>query len=297
MLSNKQQATSNKQQATSNKQQLANLKPFIKWVGGKRQLLPELARYVPKKFGTYFEPFLGGGAFLLMLQPEKAILNDFNPELVVTWQTVCDNPEQLTQLLQEYQRNHSKEFYLDLRAADRDGRLENMSSIERSARFIYMNKTGYNGLWRVNRKGQNNVPFGSYKNPKISDANTIFAVANYLNSAQVTFMNGDFEQAVSKAKTGDFVYFDPPYIPLSATSNFTGYSAEFGYEQQVRLRDVFKRLHENGVHVMLSNSDVPLIEELYGDIKGVQIERVSVKRSVGARATSRTTVGEVIVHG
>ncbi|MFT9123410.1 MAG: Dam family site-specific DNA-(adenine-N6)-methyltransferase [Leuconostoc mesenteroides] len=295
--SNQQPATSNQQPATSNQQPLVEVRPFIKWVGGKRQLLPELAKYVPKNFGTYFEPFLGGGAFLLNLKPECAVVNDFNSELFITWLTVRDQPGKLLGLLRKYQANHSKELYLDLRAADRDGRLENMSYVERAARFVYMNKTGFNGLWRVNKKGQNNVPFGSYKNPNVADKTNIFASSKYLNTAQIKILNGDFEQAVSEAKSGDFVYFDPPYIPVSETSSFTSYSSSFRYEQQVRLRDLFKHLHENGVHVLLSNSDVPLINELYGDIKGVKIEHVSVNRSVGAHANSRKRVAEVIVHG
>ncbi|CAM3186345.1 DNA adenine methylase [Leuconostoc rapi] len=297
MISNKQQATSNKQQATSNKQQLAELRPFIKWVGGKRQLLPELAKYVPEHFGTYFEPFLGGGAFLLALSPENAVINDFNSELVISWMIVRDKPEELLKQLKQHQLNHSKAYYLHLREADRDGRLENMTLVQRAARFIYMNKTGFNGLWRVNKKGQNNVPFGSYKNPNIADNDTIKTVSRYLNDVNIIITNGDFEKMIETAQTGDFVYFDPPYIPMSATSSFTAYSSDFGYDQQVRLRDVFVKLHQKGVHVMLSNSDVPLIEELYGRIEGIVIEHVSVSRTVGAMASSRKKVGEVIVHG
>ncbi|MBZ5978626.1 MAG: DNA adenine methylase [Leuconostoc gelidum] len=269
----------------------------MKWVGGKRQLLPELAKYVPEHFGTYFEPFLGGGAFLLALSPEHAVINDFNPELVVSWMIVRDRPEELLKQLKQHQLNHSKEYYLHLRAADRDGRLEKMTLVQRAARFIYMNKTGFNGLWRVNKKGQNNVPFGSYKNPNISDKDTIKPAARYLNDAQITITNADFEKAILDAQTGDFVYFDPPYIPISETSSFTAYSSDFGYDQQVRLRDVFVALHQKGVHVMLSNSDVPLIEKLYGHIDGIVIEHVSVTHMVAAKASSRKKVGEVIVHG
>jgi len=256
-----------------------------------------LAKYVPDHFGTYFEPFLGGGAFLLALSPEHAIVNDFNPELVITWMVVRDQPAELLKQLKLHQISHSKAYYLHLREADRDGRLEKMTVVERAARFIYMNKTGFNGLWRVNKKGQNNVPFGSYKNPNISDRDTIKVASRYLNDAGIVITNSDFEKSVLDAQTGDFVYFDPPYIPMSETSNFTAYSSDFGYDQQVRLRDLFVTLHQKGVHVMLSNSDVPLIKELYGDIDGIVIEHVSVNRMVGARASSRKKVGEVIVHG
>nr|WP_294977327.1 Dam family site-specific DNA-(adenine-N6)-methyltransferase [uncultured Leuconostoc sp.] len=260
-------------------------------------MLPELAKYVPEHFGTYFEPFLGGGAFLLALSPEHAIINDFNLELAISWMMVRDKPDELLKQLKQHQLNHSKEYYLHLRKADRDGRLESMTSVQRAARFIYMNKSGFNGLWRVNKKGQNNVPFGSYNNPNIADKDTIKTVSRYLNDANITITNADFEKVVLDAQTGDFVYFDPPYIPMSATSNFTAYSSEFGYDQQVRLRDVFVGLHQKGVHVMLSNSDVPLIEELYGHIEDIVIEHVSVTRMVGAQASSRKKVGEVIVHG
>ncbi|WP_338326236.1 Dam family site-specific DNA-(adenine-N6)-methyltransferase, partial [Weissella confusa] len=145
------------------------MRPFIKWVGGKRQLLPELAKYIPENFGTYFEPFLGGGAFLLSLEPNKAVVNDFNPELANVWRVVRDQPDELLAKLVEHQANNSKDYYLDLRLTDRDGRLEQMTEVERAARFIYMIKVGFNGLWRVNSKGQNNVPYGKYKNPKIAD--------------------------------------------------------------------------------------------------------------------------------
>lgn len=272
-----------------------NVKPFIKWVGGKRQLLPELTKYVPEKFGTYFEPFIGGGAFFLYLQPEKAVINDFNSELAITWKIVRDNPKELLALLTKYSELNSKEFYLDLRIMDRNGELEQATDVERAARFIYMIKTGFNGMWRVNKNGQNNIPYGKYKNPLIADELTINAVSHFLNSSDVNVQNEDYKVVTSGAETGDFVYFDPPYIPVSDTSSFTSYSSEFGYKEQVELRDKFVELHNKGVHVLLSNSDVPLIDELYGDIEGVVIHRVTANRSVGASSKSRQKVGEVLV--
>ncbi|WP_245299852.1 DNA adenine methylase [Weissella confusa] len=270
------------------------MRPFIKWVGGKRQLLPELAKYVPENFGTYFEPFLGGGTFLLSLEPNKAIVNDFNPELANVWRVVRDQPDELLAQLVEHQANNSKEYYLDLRLTDRDGRLEQMTEIERAARFIYMIKVGFNGLWRVNSKGQNNVPYGKYKNPKIADEVAIHRVSEYLNNADIDILTGDFEKAVEKAQTGDFVYFDPPYIPASDTASFTSYSSEFGYDEQVRLRDLFKKLKDRGVYVLLSNNDVPLLHELYEGV-GV-IETVEAHRFVAAKASSRAKVSEVLVR-
>ncbi|WP_373762470.1 DNA adenine methylase [Weissella soli] len=267
----------------------------MKWVGGKRQLLPELAKYVPENFGTYFEPFIGGGAFFLALHPAKAVINDFNPELINAWKIVKEFPEELLTKLAEHASKNTKEYYLDIRLTDRDGRLENMTEIERAARFIYMLKTGFNGLWRMNKKGQNNVPYGSYKNPKITDTQTIQQVSTFLNSIQLEMRSGDFSKAVAGVSTGDFVYFDPPYIPLTETSSFTSYSAEFGYAEQLRLRDLVKTLHQSGVYVTLSNSDVPQIYELYGDIPGIHIHQVTAQRSVGAKANSRGKVGEVIV--
>lgn len=228
---------------------------------------------------------------MLSLEPHDAVVNDFNPELANTWRIVRDQPDELLEKLVEHQANNSKEYYLDLRLTDRDGRLEEMTEVERAARFIYMIKVGFNGLWRVNsKKGQNNVPYGKYKNPKIADEPTIRRVSEYLNNANVDDMTGDFAKAVEKAQTGDFVYFDPPYIPASETDSFTN---EFGYDEQVRLRDLFKELKDRGVFVLLSNNDVPLLHELYEGI-GV-IETVEAHRFVAAKASSRAKVSEVLV--
>jgi DNA adenine methylase len=253
-----------------------------------------LARNTPEKYGTYFEPFLGGGAFLLSLDPEHARVNDFNPELVLAWKMVKDDPKGLIRLLKQHQANNDKNYYLDIRSMDRDDRLQDMSDLERAARFIYMNKTGFNGLWRVNSKGQNNVPFGSYKNPTIANESTIEAVSKFLNDHQVEFSTGDFSSAVADADTGDFVYFDPPYFPASATSSFTSYAGEFGMSEQIALRDEFVRLKEKGVFVLLSNSDVPVMYELYGEVATIQ--KVSVRRSIAAQSKDRKTVGEVLVR-
>ncbi|MCM2436848.1 Dam family site-specific DNA-(adenine-N6)-methyltransferase [Periweissella beninensis] len=271
------------------------INPFIKWVGGKRQLLPELNKYIPVNFKNYYEPFLGGGAFLLNLQPKKAIVNDYNEELIITWKIVKEKPEELLQLLEIHQKNNSKEYYLDLRQTDRNGTLEKMTDVERAARFIYMIKTGFNGMWRVNKQGQNNIPYGKYKNPLIADRETVFKVSNYLNGNDINFFSGDYKSVLDEADTGDFVYFDPPYIPLTKTSSFTSYSAEFGYKEQVELRDMFKKLHEKNVSVLLSNSDVPLIYDLYSNIEGITINKVVANRSVGANSSSRHKVGEVLI--
>jgi DNA adenine methylase len=300
--SNKQQATSNKQQATSNKQQ-ANLttktgeiRPFLKWAGGKRQLLPEMTKYVPDQYGTYFEPFIGGGAFLLSLNPKSASINDFNPELAITWQVVKDQPGDLIEQLRLHKEKYSAEHYYEVRGWDRDGTLEKMSDIERAARFIFMNRTGFNGLWRVNKKQQNNVPFAKATNPNIENAEAIRSVSAFLNQHNVQITNLDFEEAVASAQTGDFVYFDPPYIPVDATSSFASYTADgFGYAEQVRLRDLFINLTKKGVKVLYSNADVPMIDELFEDVVDANIHHVEATRMINSIASKRGKVGEVLI--
>ena len=236
---------------------------------------------------------MGGGALLLALQLSHAVINDFETELVNTWRVIKENPTELLAILAGHKLNNSKDYYLKLREADRNGQLEKMTVVERAARFIYMNKVGFNGLWRVNKKGQNNVPFGDYKNPKVFDEENILAISNYLRRNNVQIENDDFEKIVEKAQTGDFVYFDPPYIPISETSSFTSYSGVFGLAEQERLRDVFVKLKARGVYVLISNSDVPLIDELYGE--HARIERISVRRSIAANAKRRDNVSEVLI--
>ncbi|CAM3226316.1 Dam family site-specific DNA-(adenine-N6)-methyltransferase [Lactiplantibacillus plajomi] len=271
------------------------LTPFIKWVGGKRQLLGQINQLLPSSFNRYFEPFLGGGAVFLNLTPPNAVVNDFNPELVNVWKVVKQQPEDLMRLLQKHQQNNSKAYYLDLRQTDRDGRIEKMSTVERAARFIYMNKTGFNGLWRVNQAGQNNVPYGRYKNPNICDER-ILSVSAYLNEHQITILNTDYRKAVEDATKHDFVYFDPPYIPVNLTSSFTAYTnTGFGLKQQEQLRDTFVSLTRKGVYVMLSNADVPLIEELYGKLDSTVIHHVVAKRNINSVGSKRGNVGEVII--
>lgn len=271
------------------------LEPFIKWVGGKRQLLGEINRRLPPTFNRYFEPFLGGGAVFLSLVPEHATINDFNAELVNVWKTVQTSPNDLLDKLKVHEQQNSKEYYLDLRQTDRDGRIEKMSPVDRAARFIYMNKTGFNGLWRVNKLGQNNVPYGRYVNPKICD-DRILPVSDYLNKNDVTILNGDYRAAVADAQEHDFVYFDPPYIPVTPTASFTAYTNDaFGLKQQEELRDTFVELTQRNVYVMLSNADVPLIDELYGKIPHINIHKVSATRNINSDSSKRGKVGEVLI--
>lgn len=269
------------------------LQPFTKWTGGKRQLLPVIRELMPKTYNRYFEPFVGGGALFFDLAPKDAVINDFNAELINCYQQIKDNPQELIEILKVHQEYNSKEYYLDLRSADRDERIDMMSEVQRAARILYMLRVDFNGLYRVNSKNQFNVPYGSYKNPKIVDENLVSAISTYLNNNQIEIKKGDFEKAVLDVQSGDFVYFDPPYIPLSETSTFTSYTHEgFSYDDQVRLRDTFKKLSDIGAYVMLSNSSSFLVEELYRDFN---IHYVEATRTNGAKSSSRGKISEIIV--
>ena len=269
------------------------LQPFTKWTGGKRQLLPVIRELMPKTYNRYFEPFVGGGALFFDLAPKDAVINDFNAELINCYQQIKDNPQELIEILKVHQEYNSKEYYLDLRSADRDERIDMMSEVQRAARILYMLRVDFNGLYRVNSKNQFNVPYGRYKNPKIVDEELISAISVYLNNNQLEIKTGDFEKAIVDVRTGDFVYFDPPYIPLSETSAFTSYTHEgFSFADQVRLRDAFKRLSNIGAYVMLSNSSSVLVEELYKDFN---IHYVEATRTNGAKASSRGKISEIIV--
>ena len=269
------------------------LQPFTKWTGGKRQLLPVIRELMPKTYNRYFEPFVGGGALFFDLAPKDAVINDFNAELINCYQQIKDNPQELIEILKVHQEYNSKEYYLDLRSADRDERIDMMSEVQRAARILYMLRVDFNGLYRVNSKNQFNVPYGRYKNPKIVDENLVSAISTYLNNNQIEIKKGDFEKAVLDVQPGDFVYFDPPYIPLSETSAFTSYTHEgFSYDDQVRLRDTFKKLSDVGAYVMLSNSSSFLVEELYRDFN---IHYVEATRTNGAKSSSRGKISEIIV--
>lgn len=270
-----------------------NLKPITKWVGGKRQLLDDLNVLKPEKFNRYFEPFIGGGAFLFSLAPENAVINDFNSDLVNLYRVVKDYPKELLSKLEEHAKNNDKEYYLDLRELDRSEAINELSDVDKAARILYMLKVDFNGLYRVNSKNQFNVPYGRYKNPKIADHDNIMSVSNFFNESKIEILNGDFADAVKSAETGDFVYFDPPYIPVTPTAAFTSYtSAGFNIADQERLRDLFFELDKKGVNVMLSNSDVGLVHELY---KGANIHLVQAKRSINSKGDKRGKVGEVII--
>ncbi|KAB2951077.1 DNA adenine methylase [Heliorestis acidaminivorans] len=266
--------------------------PFLKWAGGKRQLLPEIRKYIPKKIKTYYEPFIGAGAVLFDIQPKNAIINDINVELVNIYNIIRDNADELIEDLKKHE--NTPEYFYAIRDLDRQKEYKSLSPVERASRVIYLNKTCFNGLFRVNSQGQFNVPFGKYKNPQIVNEIIIRAVHNYLSTNNVTVYNKDFEEVLETAKKGDFIYLDPPYDPVSDTSSFTGYSLNgFNKEDQRRLGYTFVDLDKRGCNVLLSNSATDFIKELY---EGFHIEIVSASRNINSKASGRGKVDEVLVR-
>ncbi len=271
--------------------------PVLKWVGGKRQLISDIEPLIPKRISTYVEPFVGGGAVLFHLQPKKAIINDYNQELMNVYQVIKDKPNELIEALKEHKELNSEDYFYEVRSLDRSEDFERLSNVKKAGRIIYLNKTCYNGLFRVNRAGFFNTPYGRYKNPSIVDEVTIKAVSNYFNSANIKFLTGDYKEALKRLRRGAFVYFDPPYMPISASSSFTGYTEHgFDYEKQVELRDECLKLHNRGVRFLQSNSYSPEILELYSDQKVFNIEIVQAKRSINSQADKRGEISEVLIY-
>lgn len=263
--------------------------PFIKWVGGKRSLLAQIRPHLPEKFGRYFEPFLGGGALFFDLRPERATLSDKNDRLVRAYWGVRHHVDEVVRLLSSYR--YEREFFEEMRRTDADS----LGEAEAAAWFIYLNKTCFNGLYRVNGKGKFNVPFGRYKSPTICDEENLRAAARALSGSEIVCTCTDFEKAAREAERGDLVYFDPPYVPISKSSNFTGYTAGgFTKEDQERLRDVADLLRLRGVHVLISNSNAPLVRELY-DERRFTIVPISARRSVNATASGRGAITELLM--
>ena len=261
-------------------------RPFLKWVGGKSKLIPQYQPYLPQGYSAYHEPFLGGGALFFHLLPQRAVLSDINEELVNTYQCVRDRVDELIILLREHRDRHSRDYYYHIRGCGFNSR------IERAARLIYLNKTCFNGLYRENASGLFNVPMGRYKNPRIFDPDLLKAAAIALKSASIQV--DSFESILKRANTAqDFVYFDPPYAPISDTSKFTGYTRyPFLEKEQVSLRDVFIELSRRGVKVMLSNSDCPFIRDLY---QGFNIHSIMAPRSINSKAQQRGAIPEVLI--
>lgn len=266
--------------------------PVLKWVGGKRQLLPELHSRLPPKITKYYEPFIGGGALFFDRQPTNAVLNDSNRELINVYEQIRDS---LPELLRELAKMHNtQEAYYQIRQMDREPDFETISPVKRAARIIYLNKTCYNGLFRVNSHGEFNSPFGYYKNPNIVNTPVLTAVSNFLANRRLVFKCGDYAESLRGIRRGAFVYFDPPYDPISNSASFTGYTQSgFDSEEQSRLADVCKALDRKGVRFMLSNSDTRRIRRLYSDFN---IESVQARRNVNSDGNKRGEVSEVIVR-
>ena len=261
--------------------------PFLKWAGGKQQLLRQYAPYFPLNCATYFEPFLGGGAVFFARAPQRAVLADINPELVNVYTCLRDDPEAVIALLATHAAQHDRDHYYAMRALAP----HTLSTAERAARLIYLNRTCFNGLYRENASGAFNVPMGRYHNPLICNVANLQAVSAVLQQAEI--VQAPFAQVTDRAQAGDFVYFDPPYHPLSATSNFTNYSRfGFGAAEQRQLRDTFAALAARGVRAMLSNSDCPFTRDLYQDFP---IITITANRAINVRTERRGKITEILV--
>lgn len=269
----------------------AILRPFLKWAGGKTQLGDDLVSRMPPYFNNYHEPFIGSGAlFFRLFREEKirsAFISDLNAELIDTYIAIRDHAKEVIEILQKFL--HNEDFYYKIRSEDP----WKMNLPKRAARMIYLNKTGYNGLYRVNRQGKFNVPFGRYKSPKYLDKENLFAVSKALKKTEIR--NSSFESVLDKAEAGDLVYFDPPYVPLSQTANFTSYHANgFSIQDQERLRDVCRELTRRNVYVMLSNSDTKIIRSLY-KVSDFMTSEVLANRAINCNGSRRGKITELII--
>jgi len=270
-------------------------KPFVKWAGGKRRVIPHLIARMPETFGAFHEPFIGGGALLFFLAPTRdtevpwAHISDQNARLIRTYRAIRDDVDGVIAVLETHAKQHDRNYYYATRSWDIDAATKDA---EVAAWVVYLNRTCFNGLYRVNRKGGFNVPMGNYKAPKILNEDNLRACSWALRNVGIE--REDFSAVLDRANEGDVVYFDPPYAPVSPTASFTSYTKDgFGTDDQTRLRDLALELKNKGVSVMLSNHDVPLIRELYQD--DFTIETVLVARAINSRANGRGAVPEVIV--
>ena len=270
-------------------------KPFLKWAGGKTQLLAEILKRIPKIEGRYYEPFIGGGALFFYLQfhlkLEKSYISDLNTELITTYQVIRDRVQHLIEHLKTHY--YDEDYFYDLRSLDRTKEYDRLSNIEKASRLIYLNKTCYNGLYRVNSKGQFNVPFGRHKKPNIYNEDNLIACSHSLQHTEIK--NQSFEAISSLAEPGDFVYFDPPYVPLNTSSSFTQYHRKkFDAEMQERLRDLCIELNRKNVKFLASNSSAPFVIELYAPY--FNIEFVRAGRAINSKGNRRGKVTEVLIR-
>ena len=271
------------------------IEPFLKWAGGKRQLLPEIEKLLTKDIRSmvYYEPFIGGGALLFHLRPAKAVINDLNPELVNTYRIIKEHPKELIAELLEHESKNNEEYFYHIRSLDRNPGLPTLTDIQRAARVIYLNKTCYNGLYRVNASGFMNTPYGRYKKPNIANTEVIEAVSEFLNESDILMLSADYEEVLRDLPPNAFVYLDPPYHPLSDSSSFTTY-VKGGWTEtdQLRLRDVCRSLDNRKIHFMLSNSSTDFIRDIYSEFN---IHTVKATRMINSKGSGRSHVSELII--
>lgn len=268
--------------------------PFLKWVGGKRQLMPSIVDYLPEniKDYKYIEPFIGGGAVFFNLQPKNAVINDYNEELINVYQVIKDNLDDLIIDLKKH-KNEAEYFY-SIRSLDRNGEFKKLSAVKRASRLIFLNKTCFNGLYRVNNAGEFNSPFGRYKNPNIVNEPTLKAVNKFLNNNNVEINSGDYSEILKQTDKKCFVYLNPPYHPISESSNFTGYvQGGWNMYDQIDLKTACDELHKKGVKFLLSNSSADFIKDLYKDYK---ITIVKANRAINSNGADRGEVDEVLIR-
>ena len=277
------------------------LQPALKWAGGKRQLLRQQKKYFPKKYTKYYEPFIGGGAVLFHLQPKNAVINDYNEDLINLYICIKNNVDELIDKLKYYETKNDSESYYEIRGIDRVDEYKQWSNVEKAARLIYLNRTCYNGLFRMNSAGQFNSPYGFYKNPCICNEILLRAMNKYFNENNIEFRSCDFEKACEDAPKGSFIYFDPPYDQYDEQLNFVGYTKDgFTRDDQTRLKKLCDRLIEKGCYVLVSNSKTNFILELYSDKSKYityEINTVNARRNINSNAKKRGEVEEVLVVG
>ena len=274
----------------------ANPKPFVKWAGGKRQLIPILSKNLPQEFGSYYEPFLGGGALLFYILSERnnqrCGISDLNSDLILTYTTIRDKTEDLIQSLKNHAKNYkkdSKSYYYLVRGDNP------RNAVEKTSRLIFLNRTCFNGLYRVNSKGKFNVPLGRYTNPSIVNEENLLAVAHVLKSSKISIQCRDFESVLRDAKSGDLIYFDPPYQPISKTANFTSYTNKsFTTDDLARLADLCLKLDSKGCHVMLSNSDSKEVVGMFKE-KNWNISKITANRAINSNSNKRTGHYELLI--
>ena len=271
-------------------------KPFVKWAGGKRQLIPILHQNLPESFGTYYEPFLGGGALLFHIltdkNGQKCSISDLNSDLVLSYTTIRDRIDALISSLKSHEKNYqkdSKSYYYSVRESNP------RNEVEKTSRLIFLNRTCFNGLYRVNSKGKFNVPLGKYTNPNIVNEENLHAVSSILQTNRISIKCRDFESVLRDAKKGDLVYFDPPYQPVSSTANFTSYTTkDFTYDDLTRLAELCLKLDSKECHVLLSNSDSKEVSDIF-EKKPWKITRIEANRSINSNSKKRTGHFELLI--